>query len=97
MVLVGYPGSGKTFLASTYLVPEGYHHVNRDTLGSWQKCLSSLEAALTAGKSVVIDNTSPDRQSRQRYISAAHKHGVSCRCFILKTSMEHAKHNNKVE
>jgi len=97
VVLVGYPGSGKTFFASTYLVPEGYHHVNRDTLGSWQKCISALEAALTAGKSVVIDNTSPDRQSRQRYINAARKHGVSCRSFILKTSMEHAKHNNKVE
>lgn len=95
VVLVGYPGSGKTFFASTYLVPEGYHHINRDTLGSWQKCISTLEAALTAGKSVVIDNTSPDRLSRQRYISAAHKHGVSCRCFILKTSMGHAKHNNK--
>jgi bifunctional polynucleotide phosphatase/kinase len=97
VVLVGYPGSGKTFFASTYLVPEGYYHVNRDRLGSWQKCISSLEAALTAGKIFFFFFFNPDKQSRQRFISAAHKHGVSCRCFVLKTSMQHAKHNNKVE
>lgn len=97
MVLVGSPGSGKSFFASTYLVPEGYHHVNRDTLGSLQKCMSTLESALAAGKSVIIDNTNPDKESRQKFISAARKHGVMCRCFVLKTSIEHAKHNNKVK
>ncbi|XP_021925510.1 uncharacterized protein F21D5.5 isoform X2 [Zootermopsis nevadensis] len=95
VVLVGSPGSGKSFFASTYLVPEGYHHVNRDTLGSLQKCMSTLESALAAGKSVIIDNTNPDKESRQKFISAARKHGVMCRCFVLKTSIEHAKHNNK--
>lgn len=95
VVLVGSPGSGKSFFASTYLAPEGYHHVNRDVLGSWQKCVSVLESALAAGKSVVVDNTNPDKESRQRFINAARKHGVKCRCFVLKTSMQHAKHNNK--
>jgi bifunctional polynucleotide phosphatase/kinase len=97
VVLVGSPGSGKSFFALTYLVPEGYHHVNRDMLGSWQKCMSVLESALAVGKSVVIDNTNPDKESRQRFINAACKHRVKCRCFVLKTSMQHAKHNNKVK
>lgn len=97
MVLVGSPGSGKSFFALTYLIPEGYCHVNRDTLGTWQKCMSALESALAAGKSVVVDNTNPDKETRQKFINAAHKHGVTCRCFVLKTSMQHAKHNNKVK
>lgn len=71
--------------------------MNRDTLGSWQKCVSALESALAAGKSAVVDNTNPDKESRQKFINAARKHGVICRCFVLKTSMEHAKHNNKVK
>ncbi|XP_049762750.1 bifunctional polynucleotide phosphatase/kinase isoform X3 [Schistocerca cancellata] len=95
VILVGGPGSGKSFFAKTHLVPKGYVHVNRDTLGSWQKCVSSMEDALKKGKSVVIDNTNPDKESRKRYIEAAKKYGVKCRCFILATSAENSRHNNK--
>nr|CAD7399103.1 unnamed protein product [Timema poppensis] len=96
VVLVGYPGSGKSFFARTQLVPSGYSHINRDTLGSWQRCVAAMVAALDRGKSVVVDNTNPDKESRQRFIEAAHKCKVPCRCFVLCTSLEHAKHNNKV-
>ncbi|CAG2060732.1 unnamed protein product, partial [Timema podura] len=95
VVLVGYPGSGKSFFAQTHLVPSGYSHINRDTLGSWQRCVAAMVAALDRGKSVVVDNTNPDRESRRRFIEAAHKYKVPCRCFVLCTSLEHAKHNNK--
>nr|CAD7262359.1 unnamed protein product [Timema shepardi] len=95
VVLVGYPGSGKSFFARTQLVPSGYSHINRDTLGSWQRCVAAMVAALHRGKSVVVDNTNPDKESRQRFIEAAHKCKVPCRCFVLCTSLEHAKHNNK--
>ena len=70
--------------------------MNRDKLGSWQKCVAVMESALTAGKSVVIDNTNPDVESRRRFIEIAHKCKVRCRCFVMTTSMIHARHNNKV-
>ena len=37
-------------------------------MGSWQKCVSATKTALNRGKNVVIDNTNPDIESRQRYV-----------------------------
>lgn len=92
--MVGSPGSGKSHFAKHYLKEYGY--VNRDTLGSWQKCTAMVEKYLNQGKSVVIDNTNPDTASRKRYTEVAKKCQVPIRCFVMTTSMEHAKHNNKV-
>lgn len=96
IILVGYPGSGKSFFAQKYLLPEGYVLVNRDSLGTWQRCVSAMEAALQSNKSVVVDNTNPDKESRGRFISKAKALNTTCRCFIMSTSLEHSKHNNKV-
>lgn len=94
--MVGFPGSGKSFVAVNYIVSKGYVHVNRDQLKTWQKCVSVLEDSLRKGKSVVVDNTNPDKETRQRYITAAKSFNVPCRCFLMNTTLEHAKHNNKV-
>lgn len=93
--MVGSPGSGKTHFATNYL--KDHHYVNRDKLGSWQKCVAAMESALSEGKSVVIDNTNPDVASRKRFIDAAKVHGVPVRCFVMNTDKEHARHNNRVE
>ncbi|XP_026461181.1 uncharacterized protein F21D5.5-like [Ctenocephalides felis] len=91
IVLVGCPGSGKSFI-SKELVQSGYVHVNRDTLGSWQKCVAAMKNALQNGKSVVVDNTNADKESRNRYIVAAGK--VKVRCGVMTTSFDHCRHNN---
>lgn len=94
VVCVGFPASGKTHFVENYLIPNGYVHVNRDTLGTWQKCLAECSKALEKGKPVVIDNTNPDAQSRLRYIECAQKYNVPCRCFLFSCSLEQARHNN---
>ena len=39
----------------------------QDTLGTWQKCVAASDSAVAKGKSVVIDNTNPDVESRKRF------------------------------
>lgn len=94
IVFVGSPGSGKSHVCKSKLVPHGYVHVNRDQLGSWQKCVNVAENALKTKQSVVIDNTNPDKDSRKRYVTLAKKYGVACRCFVMNTSIHQSKHNN---
>lgn len=95
VVTVGFPGAGKSTFVQEHLVSAGYVHVNRDTLGSWQRCVSSCQAALRQGKQVVIDNTNPDVSSRARYIQCARDAGVPCRCFSFCATLEQARHNNR--
>ena len=45
---------GKTRLYKQHFEPAGYEHVNQDTLKTKTKCLNAVEAALKAGRSVVV-------------------------------------------
>ncbi|KAB1274654.1 Bifunctional polynucleotide phosphatase/kinase [Camelus dromedarius] len=87
--------AGKSTFFQEHLVSAGYVHVNRDTLGSWQRCVSMCETALKQRKRVVIDNTNPDIQSRARYIKCAQDAKVPCRCFLFSATLEQARHNNR--
>lgn len=95
IVMVGSPGSGKSHYSKHHLVNNGYVHVNRDNLGSWQACVKLLEKSLQKNQRVVIDNTNGDKASRKRYIDVVKKLNVPCRCFVMATSPAHCKHNNK--
>ncbi|XP_067144815.1 uncharacterized protein F21D5.5 [Centruroides vittatus] len=94
LILVGFPAAGKSHFAGKYLLPKGYVHINRDTLGSWKKCIHECETSVQKGLNVVIDNTNPDKESRKRYIDIALKYKKPCRCFLFHCSLEQAKHNN---
>ncbi|XP_022805797.1 bifunctional polynucleotide phosphatase/kinase-like [Stylophora pistillata] len=96
IVMVGYPASGKTTFVKDYLLPLGYVQINRDILGTWQKCVSACKDALSSGKRVVVDNTSPTRETRKRYVDCAKQARISARCFLFDVSFEHAQHNNKI-
>ena len=95
ILFIGPPASGKTTFYRKHLQPQGYVHINRDTLGSWQKCVTECEKAIELGKSVVIDNTNPDVDSRKRYLTVAEKHNIPTRCFLFTASVAHCKHNNR--
>lgn len=94
--MVGFPGSGKSFFCREYLIPSRYKHINRDNLGSWQKCVAETKLGLQSGQSVVVDNTNPDFESRSRYIEVASKLKIQCRCIVIGDSIPRARHNNKV-
>lgn len=54
MLFVGYPASGKSTLFRQHFEPEGYIHINQDTLRTRDKCVKAAEEAITQGHSCVI-------------------------------------------
>lgn len=97
LVLVGFPGSGKSFLAKQIEKKSKCKYVTvcRDVLGSWQKCAAEAAKLLQRGNSVVVDSTNPDTESRARWTSLAKENRVECRCAKMKTTKAHSQHNNK--
>jgi len=94
VVMVGRPASGKSTFSKKYLISKGYAHINRDTLTTKEKCYKAADQALSEGKSVVIDNTSPSVADRNYFISLANQHSVPVRCFVFQTPKEISEHLN---
>ena len=96
VVMVGRPASGKSTITKHYFIPNGYIQINRDTIGTQEKCLKAATSALKDGKSVVIDNTNPNKAARKPYIDLAAKQKVPCRCIYIDIPTELSHHLNFV-
>jgi len=94
VLFIGCPASGKSTFAKKHFVPNGYIHVNQDTLKTKEKCLKAAREAIENGKSVVIDNTNPGSDTRALYIGAAKEAGISVRAFVFNTDVALAHHLN---
>jgi len=94
VVLVGgMPAGGKTTITSV-LTKQGYERLNRDTVGGKvDDLLPRLDTLLGAGKSVVMDNLYPTKESRAGAVKIAKKRGVAIRFFLMDTSLEDAQFN----
>lgn len=93
IILVGFPGSGKSTYYAKYIEPCGYEKINQDTTKTKKKSLDELEKLLKSGKNIVIDNQNYTREIRGIYITIAKKYGYNVRCIVMKTSFEQSKHN----
>jgi len=95
ILFVGYPGSGKSHFAKKHLLPEGYVHINQDTLKTADKCIKAAQKELAMKNSVIIDNTNPSKKKRSDYIKIAKDLNVPVRCFKFETPEDISLHNNK--
>ncbi|KAI8875662.1 PNK3P-domain-containing protein [Backusella circina FSU 941] len=94
IVCVGIPASGKSSYVKQHLISKGYVHVNQDTLRTKEKCVAVCKQALKESKSVVIDNTNPEKTTRAVYIKLARDANVPIRCFYFGDNDGLAQHNN---
>ena len=84
VLLVGPPAAGKSTLARQFVKQLGYVHVNRDTVGTMDKCVHMARVALSGSdsggsssnsskRSVVIDNTNLTPAVRGTWIRLANE------------------------
>ena len=95
ILLVGFPGSGKSTYYRKHFAPAGYVHVNQDILKTAPKCISATRDALTSGKSCVVDNTNADLVKRASFIAIAKSLNIPVRCMWFDISRGLAEHMNE--
>lgn len=87
VILVGIQGSGKsTFCLSKF--SQGYVRINLDTLKTRNREWQLFTECLETGKSMVIDNTNPTKEARQRYIPKAKEFGYRVICYRMKCNVK---------
>ena len=95
VLMVGYPGSGKTVTAETnFGTLDDFVILNEDVLTTDEASKKALHEALHANKSVVIDTTNQNKKTRSLFIHIAQKWNIPVRAIELATSREESQIRN---
>lgn len=79
VLFVGPPASGKSSFYRRHFAPHQYEHINQDTLHSRERCMKVAEEQLSEGRSVIVDNTNRNRDTRGVWVQMAQRLGVPIR------------------
>jgi predicted kinase len=98
VILIGLPASGKTTFYRDRFA--GTHdHVSKDAMRynrrPQRRQNELLDAALAAGRSVVVDNTNPTVTDRAAVIAIARRHGAEVAGYFFPTEASDALRRNR--
>ncbi|KAK6428318.1 DNA kinase/phosphatase Pnk1 [Oleoguttula sp. CCFEE 5521] len=92
----GSPGAGKSTFYWTHLKPLGYERVNQDILKSRVACVRVARQYLEDRKSVVVDNTNADIETRATWVRLAQKLNVPIRVVHFTAPPKLCEHNDTI-
>ena len=98
IVFVGLPGAGKTTYFRAHFAAT-HVHVSKDLMPNARRrddrLLRDIEAALAAGKSVVVDNTNPSPDVRKPLIELGRRHGARIIAIYFEADVRTAIMRNR--
>lgn len=93
IVLVGYPGSGKTTIANTFDTKK-YMVINGDIFKTSKKMIKESEKYIENNYSIIFDATNPSIEKRKEYIDFANSKNIPIRCINVETDITTAMFRN---
>lgn len=94
LIMVGFQGSGKSFVSKYISQKYNYEIVNRDTEKTIPKCIKKATKFLDENKNLIIDNTNSSEENRKQWIELAKQYNYEVRVLHMQTPIELCKHNN---
>lgn len=98
IIMIGLQGSGKTEYVHRFLMDGNFVHVNLDTLHTRNKEQLLMNECFDREQSMVIDNTNPTKEERQKYIVQAKSHDYHVVGLYMQSILKECiERNNKRE
>jgi len=98
IVFAGLPGAGKTTYYLAHFAAT-HVHVSKDLMPNARRRddrqLREIDAALAAGRSVVVDNTNPSVEARRPLIELGRRHGARIIAIFFDTDVRTAIMRNR--
>ena len=85
-IMTGIQASGKSTFCKKYLTE--YVRINLDTLHTRNKENMAIDEAFRLGKDMVIDNTNPTVEDRQKYILRAKENGYRVIGYFMQSRLQ---------
>jgi bifunctional polynucleotide phosphatase/kinase len=96
IIMVGYPGSGKSTIAKEICKNNNYSCVPGDIYKSSSKMIKKSLEYISQGKSVVFDATNSSIVKRRDYILHGQKFNYKIKCVHVSTSLDVSYERNKM-
>jgi predicted kinase len=98
IVFVGLQAAGKSTYFRTHLAAT-HVHVSKDLMKNTRnrdaQQQQAIEAALAAGRSVVVDNTNPTPWERAPLVETGRRHGARVAAYFFETTVKDALARNR--
>jgi bifunctional polynucleotide phosphatase/kinase len=95
IIMMGYPGSGKSTIAKNICKNENYIHIEGDIYKTSSKMIKKSTEYILQKKSIVFDATNNSLKKRKEYIDYGKKHNYKIICIHVATSLDISYKRNK--
>lgn len=95
IIMMGYPGSGKSMIAKHICADERYVHIEGDVYKTSAKMIKKALEYIPQQKSIVFDATNSSIKKRKEYVELGAKYNYSVRCIHVATSLDISYKRNK--
>ena len=96
VIMMGYPGSGKSSIAKIICKNESFVYIEGDLYKTSTKMIGASLEHISKNKSIVFDATNSSSKKRQEYIELGKKYNYKIVCIHVSTPLEVAYKRNKL-
>jgi bifunctional polynucleotide phosphatase/kinase len=96
IIMMGYPGSGKSTIAKNICKNECFIYIEGDLYKSSTKMIKASLGHIENNKSIVFDATNSSSKKRKEYIELGKKYNYKVVCVHVSTPLEMAYKRNKL-
>jgi len=96
IIMMGYPGSGKSTVAKNICKNEKFIYIEGDLYKSSTKMINASLEHIAQNKSIVFDATNSSLKKRQEYIELGKKYNYKIVCVHVSTPLDVSYKRNKL-